>query len=387
MSIDIDALGSYTRRAEDGASAAADALSRISGANTVAEHTGITVATDRELRRFGSEHVGITIGLQGAFPGTLLLACDRAGAQRLLEPSSDSPPSAPLDPMDRSSAKEAAHIAADAYVEGFSAGLDGPVELAPPTYHDRLDEAPLLADAPGTAALVFESELVEADGGAAFSLLAVPGRAAVDDVFTARDPDAVGVPLHTLATFDRIARDGAGQAADLLSTMTGIEATPEASRLGFVPVETVSASVGDAPVAGTVFGLNDGRDGYLAVLFDESDALAVADAMLPVNGGDAFDEMTASALKELGSVLTSGFVEGWADVFDNPVDYTSPAFVTGSGDTVLDPILRRVGSQTDHAFVVETRMRTAAGFDCDVFALPADHRFTERPELRQSGRN
>ncbi|MFB6221961.1 MAG: hypothetical protein ABEH90_11050 [Halolamina sp.] len=389
MSIDIDTLGEFARLADEGADAAADALSRISSTETAVDDTGVTVVTERGLRRFADEYVGVTVGLTGSFPGTLLLACDRAGAERLLERSPDEDPpdsTAPLDAMDRSSAKEAGHIIADAYVEGFAAGLDGPIELTPPTYHDRIEDATLLSDAPGAGALVFESALT--DGDAEFSLLTVPGRAAIDDVFTARGPDATGVPLHTLATFDRVVREGATEAAGLLSTATGIEATVDASRVRLAPVDRLTATIGDDPVAGTVFGLNDGRDGYLAMLFEKGDARAIADARLPVDDPGSLDDLHSSTIQELSSVLTSGFIDGWRDVFDARVGHTPPAFVAGAGNTVLDPVLGRIERQRDHTFVVEARLRAAdREFACDVLALPADHRFTERGSLRHSGRN
>lgn len=386
MSIDTDTLGEFARLADEGAAAAADALSRISDAETTVRETGVTVATEGGLRRLTDDHVGVTVDLTGPFSGTLLLACDRGSAEGLLERGPDDPsdPTAPLDATDRSSAKEGGHIVAEAYAGAF----EDPVELSPPTYHDGIDDATLLADAPGAGALVFESRLAEDDGDAEFSLLTVPGRAAIDDVFTARAPDAAGVPLHTLGTFDRVARDGATRAAGLLSTLTGIETTVDASRLRFAPVAGLSAAIGGDPVAGTVFGLNGGRDGYLAVLVDEAGARTLADAMLPDRTPDSLDGLRSSALRELSSVLASGYLDGWADVFDSPVSHTSPAFVSGAGETVLDPVLGRIGSQREHTFAVEARVRAANGaFDCHVLALPADHQFTEDRSVRPARRN
>jgi len=45
------------------------------------------------------------------------------------------------------------------------------------------------------------------------------------------------------------------------------------------------------------------------------------------------------------------------------------------GRTVLDPVLGRVASQRDHAFVAEATLWAAdGGLTCSVLALPADHR-------------
>lgn len=386
MKLDTDTLGTLLGITDDGAHEAANALSRLSGIEIGVDSTSVSIVTEADLRQQfpNPEYVGVTAGLNGAFAGETLLVFERAGAENFVE--GHRPPEEELDAKDRSSVKEAATIAARAFSDSLAAHFDESVDLTPPTYYDRIDDAMVLAGTPGSAALVFESKLSDRESGSTYSLVTVPGRAAVDQLLTDNPDDEAGVSLDGLGDFDRLVRDGAREAADLFSAITHIEATVESSRLRFVPVAAVPTSLGGNPVAGTVFGLNEARDGYLAVLFDEPSALSVADAMLPVGGNGRFDEMTRSAIKEIGSVMTSGFLEGWADVFDEPIEHTAPAFANGTGDTVLGPVLRRIGTQREHTFLVDTTIRTEEGaIDCTILALPADHRLAELRSLRQPG--
>lgn len=390
MKLDTRTLGELVDVTDDGARGAADALSRLSGTEIAVETTGVSVVTAADLRQqFGDAgHVGITLGLTGGFPAETLLAFDRAGAEEFVEgPRPDE--GAALNAMDRSSVKEAATIAVREFTDSLAAQFADPVDLTPPTYHDRIDDATLLAETPGSAALVFESELWDRETGTRFTLVTVPGPAALDHLLTDRaGDDGDAISLDGLGDFDRLVRDGAADAAGLFAAITDIEARVETSRLRFVPVAAVPAYLGADPVAGTVFGLNDARDGYLAVLFAESSALTVADAMLPVGSDGQFDEMTRSAIREIGGVMTSSFLDGWADLFDDPIEHTSPAFVNGEGATVLDPLLSRIADEREYAFVADTRIRTTDGaLGCTMLALPADHRLAELRSLRQPGPN
>ncbi|MEF8801419.1 MAG: hypothetical protein V5A38_03550 [Halolamina sp.] len=385
MRLDTRRLGELVGVTDEGARAAADALSRRSGTEIAVDTTGLSVVTEADLcQQFGDTgHVGVTLGLIGAFPGETLLAFDGAGAEAFVD-GPRSTTGAGLNAMDRSSVKEAVTIAAGEFTDSLRAHFDEPVELTPATYHERIEDGMLFAETPGSGALLFESELSDRNTGRSFSLVTVLGPSAVDLLPTDQTDAGVAVSLDGLAELDRRLRAGAAEATGLFWAITDLEARVELSRLRFVPVSAVPFYLDADPVAGTVFGLNDGRDGYLAVLFGESSALSVADAMLPVGANGRFDEMTRSAIEEIGGVMTNSFLDGWTGVFEDSVEHTSPAFVNGAGATVLDPLLSRIAAQREYAFVLDTTIRTADGaLSCSMLALPADHLLAE---LRSLGR-
>lgn len=367
--VDTQALGECLRLADEGAESAAGVLSGLAGVEFTVDRTAVSVLDDDDLREPFADAIGLTVELDGGFPGGTLLALDRADADYLLEePTGD--PEAPLDAADRSSLRESAHLVAEELVDGLAARLGGLVELSPPTYYDEIDEATLLADSPGSGALAFETRL-SADE-VTVTLLTVPRGYAMEYLLTDRptdDPDVV--PLAAIEALDGAARDGAAAASDLLAEIAGIGSVVETSRLQFAAVDDIADHLGDGQVTGTVFGLNGGRDGYLAVSLDESSARTLTDAMVP--GGSDRVAIGASAVTGLSRALASGFLDGWDDRFAD-VTLTSPATVQGSATTVLSPVFRRVATERTHTFTVAATLTDPeTGFTCDLLALPADH--------------
>lgn len=384
MKVDIDTLGLFNRLAGEGARSAADALARLSGVDIYVDVTGVSLLTETDLQEVfaGGDHVGVQIGLGGGLSGETVLAFDRGSIDHLLNVVLPGRDSGQFDAMDRSGVKEVGNIAVGGFVDGWANHLGTAIDLTPPTYLDEVGRD-LLLDAGGDAPAVFlfESQLEAHGADMEFSILMLPEYAGFTELLAGRPGGNTGVvSLDQLSAFDRMARQGASGAAQHLTAMTGVETELEVSKLRFVPVETVPACVGEHTVAGTVFGLNEGRDGYLAVLFDEESALAVADAMLPTGTSGEFDSMTESALKEVGNVMTSGFIDGWANVLGTSIEHTPPEFVHDMGSAALDPVVSRIAVEQDHAFVVDTAMRTdGREFACDVFALPDGQRLMAAP--------
>lgn len=367
--VDTQALGECLTLADEGAASAAGVLSGFAGVEFAVDSTSITVLTDGDLQEPFADAIGLTVDLDGGFPGQTLLAFDRADADCLLERPPERTEGS-LDADHRSSLRESADLVAGELVEGLAARLGGRVERSPPTFHDQLDEATLLADSPGSGALAYESRL--SGGDVTVTLLTVPRGYAVEYLLTDRpagEPDVV--PLAAVEALDAAAGDGAAAGADLLAEITGIQCTIERDRLQFAAVRGLPDRLGDEPLTGTVFGLNGGRDGYLAVLLDRASAHTVTDTRVP--GGAESLGIGTSAVAGLSRALGSGFLDGWADRFAD-VTLTSPATVEGAGTDVLEPVLRRVGSECENTFSVEATLCDAeTGVSCELLALPADH--------------
>lgn len=188
----------------------------------------------------------------------------------------------------------------------------------------------------------------------------------------------MNIDIQSLGTFNRLAHEGAQRAAVSLSAMTGIETSVEVSQLGFVPIENAPAQVGDGTHVGVVFEFDGPPSGYVAILFDEASADEVADAMVPgggENGEDGgeteFDGMRKSAIQEIGNIMTSGFVDGWANVLGTTIDTSPPQFVHDSGQAIVSPVAARLGRTQEFAFVIDSTIRTAdRELGCDIYALP-----------------
>jgi two-component system chemotaxis sensor kinase CheA/chemotaxis protein CheC len=86
------------------------------------------------------------------------------------------------------------------------------------------------------------------------------------------------------------------------------------------------------------------------------------------------DELTdqhKQAIEELGNIMTSGFVDGWANVLQTSVDHTPPRLVHDMGRAIVDPLAAQVGQHQEHAFIIDSEMRTEdIAFGAEIQVLP-----------------
>jgi chemotaxis protein CheY-P-specific phosphatase CheC len=89
--------------------------------------------------------------------------------------------------------------------------------------------------------------------------------------------------------------------------------------------------------------------------------------------GEGFTSMHESAIEEMGNIMTSGFIDGWANVLQTSVEHTPPQVLHDMGRAIIDPVAAQVGQRQEHAFIIESRMRTAdLEFGAEIHALPND---------------
>jgi len=83
--------------------------------------------------------------------------------------------------------------------------------------------------------------------------------------------------------------------------------------------------------------------GIFLLTFSEDTAEKVAEMMTgqPVEGGE-FTDMQFSALKELSNVLTSGFIDGWANALDTTIEIGTPALDRSKGDEIADEVVSHI---------------------------------------------
>ena len=324
MRVDVRALGACNRLAERGAKQAAGALSDLTGTDLAVEVTGASVASGEDLSESfaGRESIGVSVGLRGGLDGEAVLAFDAVNADALLSllPGGQS--------MERSAVTEVGNIALGGFLDGWANYLGKAIDMSPPRYFEA-DGAAVLPDGAlaGDGVFLFESRLDATTTDLDFSIYMLPDSGPFRDLIVGKTAPAAtaggeanggtestAVPYESLSTFSSLAKRGSANAADNISMMTGLETSVDVSRLRFVPLADVPAEVGTEPHAGTVFELQGEPSGYLAILFEESSAAAVADAMLPMEPDEPLGDMAENALCELGNVMTSGFIDGWANV-------------------------------------------------------------------------
>lgn len=384
MRVDVRALGACNRLAERGAERAANALGELTGSDLAVEVTGASVATGEDLAEAfsGRESIGVRVGLDGGLEGSAVLAFDADQVDGLLSvlPGGAS--------MGRSAVTEVGNIALGGFLDGWANYLGRAIDMTPPRYFEA-DGAAVLPDGAlaGDGVFLFESRLDATATDLDFSIYMLPDSGPFRDLVvgktataaTAGAEGAVGsaagattaVPYESLSTFASLAKRGSANAADNVGMMTGLETTVDVSRLRFVPLADVPSEVGTEPHAGTVFELQGQPSGYLAILFSEESAAAVAEAMLPMAPDEPLGGTAENALRELGNVMTSGFIDGWANVLGTSISHSPPEFVHDIGSATVSPLVASLSRRQDYGFVIDAAIRMeGVQARCDVYALP-----------------
>jgi len=186
------------------------------------------------------------------------------------------------------------------------------------------------------------------------------------------------IDIRKLGLFNKMAKEGGNTVADHLSQMTGMETEMEITKINFIDIPDIRAHVGDKEQIGISIEMTEPPYGYILFLFNARDAKKLAHGMMGGMAGveqseDGFSDMERSAIQEIGNIMTSGFIDGWANVLNTTIDMSTPTFTYGPGSSMVDNL---VGGRDDEMALM---------FDSRVHALDSDIDVTVYtfPELRE----
>src|SRR6056297_1083128 len=145
--------------------------------------------------------------------------------------------------------------------------------------------------------------------------------------------------VNALGTFYQMAQEGAGLAAGRLTRLTGVDTRVGVTKLNFMRGSDIRAELADeSKKVGVRVELSGGLGGHAVIVFDRASAIRLVETLqptiddapsLPEGPDDAFDEMNRSTITEVGQIMNSGFIDGWADVLGTAIDVATPEFVEG----------------------------------------------------------
>ncbi|WP_254273043.1 chemotaxis protein CheC [Haloarcula marina] len=376
MNVDIQSLGTFNQLAHEGAEQATQSMAQMTGIDAAVDVTKITLLDRADIGEelTGQEFVGVQFGFDGVLGGETVLVFDADSADTIadaLMPGSSDDPA-----MAQSGVKEIGNIMMSGFIDGWADYLDSTIDHSPPEYIERTGKD-VLPEAPEadehTQVFVFKSEIEWVGESVNFYIYMLPE---YDSLTTAMmehaDTDGDAIPIDKLQTFNEMTTNGTQQAADNVEMMTGIPTDAEVTQISFAPIEDVPKQIGTDTYVGTVVEFTGVPSGYLMVLFDEISAINVAEAMMPVEvEGEGLTDQHKAAIEELGNIMTSGFVDGWANVLQTSVDHTPPRLVHDMGRSIVDPLAAQVGQHQEHAFIIDSEMRTDdIEFSAEIHALP-----------------
>ena len=163
----------------------------------------------------------------------------------------------------------------------------------------------------------------------------------------------------TLAALSVVADIGLMKAAKALSEMAGIPIETLAAQVRKVPLTAVPTMVGgsEVVVAGVYLGITGDISGHIILMLSVEEACSLASMLLetPVEPSTELDEMTQSALAEMGNVTGSFFLSALADACSMTILPTPPTVVVDMGGAILDAVLAALGEESsDDVFAIDT---------------------------------
>ncbi|WP_276301441.1 chemotaxis protein CheC [Halorussus lipolyticus] len=363
MNVDIESLGTFSRTAQEGAQRAAENLTGMTGIETAVDVTEVTLASADDLAR-ADERVGIAIDFEGGIDGTSLLTFSPETEETLLDTL------LPGEGLDKSAVEEVGNVVTSGFVGGWADHLETTIDITPPEYVEGSGEE--LLDEVGfdrNQAFVFRSEVSAVGEELDIEFHMFPDDDSLREMLTGGEDQ---IPVEKLTTLREMARTGAETASETVSAMTGIDTGVDITQLSFVPVEAVPGELADRQHVGVVLEFEGVLGGYILILFDEASARDVVTALVPgTDEVESFEGPQRSAMKEIGNVMTSSFIDGWANVLDTTIDISPPQFVHDMGRAVAQSVVARLGQRQAFAFLFDATLRADdREFDCEIYAIP-----------------
>jgi len=182
------------------------------------------------------------------------------------------------------------------------------------------------------------------------------------------------IDIRKLGLFNRMAKEGGNTVADHLSQMTGMETEMEITKINFIDLPDIRAHVGHEKQIGISIEMLEQPYGHILFLFSATDAKKLAGGMMgdmrdPGKATNGFTDMERSAIQEIGNIMTSGFIDGWANVLETTIDMSTPTFTYGPGSSMVDDL---VGDRDDEmALMFDSRVHTLdSDIDVTVYTFP-----------------
>ncbi|WP_135820082.1 chemotaxis protein CheC [Halostella litorea] len=378
MKLDVNALGTFYRMAREGSGLAAGRLTSMTGVGTRVGVTKLNFMRGSEIRAEiddGREKVGVRVELSAGLAGHSIIIFDREAAEEITRTLLQEQGTGDFSGMDQSAVTEVGQIMTNGFIDGWADVLGTVIDVSTPEFIEGRTAEPFFGDldtAPSEEdlALLFRSQIEAVDTEIGYKHYLLPEHESMAEILD-RQSDGGGIEYDKLVGFDKLAQQGATEVANAVTTLTGIETEVDIRRLNFVSLETIPEEISDEPLVGVAFSFDGTPSGYLLFLFDESSAREVVEATVPSPPEDEFGEMGTSAIKELGNIMASGFLDGWANVLDTTIDHSTPEFVHDVGPAVIDPVVIDLGENQEYAFVFDTQIEADdREFDCDIYAIP-----------------
>jgi chemotaxis protein CheC len=187
------------------------------------------------------------------------------------------------------------------------------------------------------------------------------------------------VDIRKLSFINEMAKVGTNGVAENMSKLTGEDAQMEVTKTNFIDVQDIKAQLDEGKRVGVRVRLMEPPHGHVLILFPETSAKKVTALMLSEmvdDMGQVSGEMARSAVEELGNMMASGFIDGWADVLGRTIDIATPQLVYAPAGDIVE---RTAGLGGEELALFFDSNLTVPSYDIDaeIYAFPDLEEFVE----------
>jgi len=187
------------------------------------------------------------------------------------------------------------------------------------------------------------------------------------------------VDIRKLSFINEMAKVGTNGVADNMSKLTGEDARMEVTKTNFIDIEDITSQLDSGKRVGVRVRLMEPPHGHILILFPEASAKKITALMLRDMVDDMSSvsgEMARSAVEELGNMMASGFIDGWADVLGKTIDIATPQLVYAPAGEIVERTASLGGE--DLALFFDSNLTVPSyQIEAEIYAFPDLEEFVE----------
>ncbi|WGI17824.1 chemotaxis protein CheC [Methanonatronarchaeum sp. AMET-Sl] len=388
MKIQIDSLGSFNRMAIKGADTAAKSLSMMVDKEIDVDVTKVDFIPIKELNKHlnGSKYRGVNIDYQGGLKGGSIIVFPPESANQIVEslmPLAGDTASDEFGEMEQSAIQEIGNIMTSGFIDGWADMLQTDIDISTPRYIEgqwnQMVQTEIGNETKTDFIIAFVSEMKTVGESIKFYFYMFPEPDSLENALK-KHSDKKQDPIDTegLRKLNEVTKISAKQISENLSTMTQTPTNLRIVNLNFIPIEEMGNEFSDKSCVANVFKFNGSLSGYVLIKFSEKSAKDIASNLLGKET-DEYGEMEQSAIQEIGNIMTSGFIDGWADMLQTDIDISTPRYMHDMGTSIVESVLSLMAEDQRHVFLFDTKIDAASQeFESDVYV------FFENESIRES---
>lgn len=173
------------------------------------------------------------------------------------------------------------------------------------------------------------------------------------------DTENNGIIIDVLKEIGNI---GAGNAATSLANMINKKVDMRVPKVNVLDFKEVPEMLGgeEEPVSGIFFKLDGDMDGTIMFVLALGSAKRLVNLMMPGIMGDEFDEMSLSALQEVGNILSGSYISSLSGLTGLKVNMSVPSVAIDMAGAILSVPAIQFGMVGDKILIIENDFFEAA---------------------------